>query len=108
MASGGLGAVRDTLSSVFGGKKESRKPDTNATGTSYFSGGWTTVGEHGPELVNLPGGSKIYSNQTSGQMVSGSRSVNVHIDHMEVRSEEDIDRVAEKLAKKIEEAEDNM
>ena len=66
------------------------------------------MGEQGPELVNLPGGSKIYSNQASGQMVSGSRSVNVHIDHMEVRSEEDIDRVAEKLAKKIEEAEDNM
>ena len=66
------------------------------------------MGEHGPELVNLPGGSKIYSNQTSSQMASGSRSVNVHIDHMEVRSEEDIDRVAEKLAKKIEEAEDNM
>ena len=66
------------------------------------------MGEHGPELVNLPGGSKIFSNQTSSQMVSGGRSVNVHIDHMEVRSEEDIDRVAEKLAKKIEEAEDNM
>lgn len=109
VAADAFGAVRGAIGNVFGGgEKKNAKPDTNATGTSYFSGGWTAVGEHGPELVNLPGGSKIYSNQTSSQMASGSRSVNVHIDHMEVRSEEDIDRVAEKLAKKIEEAEDNM
>lgn len=109
VAADAFGAVRGAIGNVFGGgDRKNSKPDTNATGTSYFSGGWTQVGEHGPELVNLPGGSKIFSNQTSSQMVSGGRSVNVHIDHMEVRSEEDIDRVAEKLAKKIEEAEDNM
>jgi hypothetical protein len=33
--------------------------------------GLTLVGERGPELVNLPGGSRVYSNQQSQQMTSG-------------------------------------
>jgi phage-related minor tail protein len=33
--------------------------DRNATGTNYFRGGTTLVGEMGPELVALPQGSKI-------------------------------------------------
>ncbi len=37
----------------------------NATGTNYFRGGTTLVGEMGPELVELPTGSKIKtSNET--------------------------------------------
>lgn len=33
--------------------------DQNATGTNYFQGGRTLVGERGPELVTLPRGTKI-------------------------------------------------
>lgn len=98
--------------------------DANATGTSYYGGGWTTVGEHGPELMYLPSGTKIKSNSDSENMVrnaSGSPqvfsgtgeaaktgNVNITIQHMEVRNDADIDKIAEELAKKIEEAEENM
>lgn len=40
-----------------------------ASGTSFAPGGLSLVGEHGPELVNLPRGSKVHSNsQTRGMM----------------------------------------
>lgn len=79
----------------------------NATGTQYFPGGWTTVGEHGPELMNLPSGTKILSNMESNQ-VKGSTKIDIHVEHMEVRSDADINAVAEALAKKLEEAEENQ
>lgn len=108
---GAVKAVSGAVSKVrgiFGGGKSKETPATNATGTSYFSGGWTTVGEHGPELVNLPGGSKILSNPVTQQVQGGSRNINVNVEHMEVRSEQDIERVAEEIIRKIEEAEDNQ
>ena len=45
------------------------KPGT-ATG-AMSSGGWTTVGERGPEVVDLPRGSRVYSNTESKQMGGG-------------------------------------
>jgi hypothetical protein len=35
------------------------------------AGGWTLVGEGGPELLNLPGGSHVYSNADSRAMMGG-------------------------------------
>lgn len=113
----GIGKVSGAVSKlrgVFGGgdsggENGGSAGDTfaNATGTTFFSGGWTTVGEHGPELMKLPAGSKILSNGASEQKTS-DRSVQVNIEHMEVRKDEDIDRIAETIVKKIEEAEDNQ
>lgn len=80
----------------------------NATGTPYFSGGWTTVGEHGPELMSLPAGTKILSNQASNNVQKGDRKISINVEHMEVRSDADIQRVAEELAKRLEEAEENQ
>ena len=40
----------------------------NAAGTTNWRGGLTWVGESGPELVALPRGSRIWSNQESQQM----------------------------------------
>lgn len=37
----------------------------NAHGANYWSGGLTWVGEQGPELIQLPKGSRVYSNQES-------------------------------------------
>lgn len=42
----------------------------NASGTESWRGGLTWVGEAGPELVALPRGSQIYSNQESRQMAA--------------------------------------
>lgn len=44
----------------------------NATGTDSWRGGLTWVGESGPELVQLPGGSRIYSNQESRQIAAAA------------------------------------
>ena len=56
----------------FGGGE----PAQNASGTDNFRGGWTWVGEQGPELLNLPAGSRILSNPNSmrliGQMAAGN------------------------------------
>lgn len=41
----------------------------NAAGTDSWRGGWTWVGEKGPELLNLPKGSQIMSNAESQKMI---------------------------------------
>ena len=50
------------------------------------------------------------SNPMTQQVQGGSRSrnINVNVEHMEVRNEQDIERVAEEIIRKIEEAEDNQ
>ena len=47
-----------------------KKIGHNALGTNYWRGGLTWVGEQGPELIELPKGTKIYSNQKSMEMIS--------------------------------------
>jgi len=44
----------------------------NAAGTDNWRGGLTWVGESGPELVSLPRGSAIYSNQESRQIAAAA------------------------------------
>lgn len=44
----------------------------NAAGTDSWRGGLTWLGEHGPELVDLPSGSRIYSNQESRQIAAAA------------------------------------
>lgn len=118
----GVQGAAEKVKGFFGGKV-----DANATGTSYYSGGWTTVGEHGPELMYLPSGTKIKSNSDSENMIGGSTAagsgntqvfntekvsnaagVTIVIQNMEVRSDEDIDKIAERLVTKLEEARENM
>jgi len=49
----------------------SGKPWTpNANGTINSPGGMTLVGERGPELINLPKGSQVFSNQKSKNMIT--------------------------------------
>ena len=95
----------------------------NATGTSYSAGGWSTVGEHGPELMKLPSGTKILPNSAvqnnapapipaaapanTGGGGWGTITVSIVIEKMEVREEADIEKIAEKIVEKIEEAADN-
>lgn len=50
-------------------------PFDNATGTSYFPGGWTWVGERGPELMRLPGGSQIMNASRSRTETSRNATV---------------------------------
>ncbi len=45
--------------------------ETRAKGDSSFSGGMALVGEEGPELVILPQGARIFSNQDTRGMIPG-------------------------------------
>lgn len=64
----------------------------NAGGTENWRGGLTWVGEAGPELVSLPQGSQIYSNQESQQM--GGDTFYITIDAKSVKEFNDIVEMA--------------
>lgn len=51
----------------------------NATGTTYFGGGLTTVNEHGYEVMDLPQGTRIYPHSESEKMMNQTPSVNVSV-----------------------------
>ena len=44
------------------------QPGHEATGTSFYPGGVTTINEQGDEMIELPTGSKIYPARESGRM----------------------------------------
>lgn len=68
-------SIVEKVKSVFtGGGKEK-----NYSGTSFFQGGLTMVGELGPELVQLPHGSKIYNDNVTKRMLSGDKGITQHI-----------------------------
>lgn len=45
----------------------------HAAGTNFAPGGLSLVGEKGPELVNLPRGSQVFSNPITEKLLSGVR-----------------------------------
>lgn len=51
----------------------------NATGTSYFPGGWTRINERGGEIVNLPGGTQIIPHDVSRRAVGQTVKVYVTV-----------------------------
>lgn len=55
----------------------------NAAGTEYWKGGGTWVGESGAEYVQLPRGSRIYSNQESRQMMGENNTWNITVANIE-------------------------
>lgn len=66
----------------------------NASGNHNWRGGYSWVGENGPELVSLPRGSSILSAQESREAV-GDTYVNVTIDAKNVREFNDVIRIVE-------------
>lgn len=77
-AGGGGGGYSSSNNPSGGGGRRGfgKAPKNNAKGTANFEGGWTWVGEEGPELLNLPKGAQILSNPESkkmiGQMADGN------------------------------------
>jgi TP901 family phage tail tape measure protein len=59
----------NTIYQTTGARPISGRAAHNARGTDSFKGGLTWVGEQGPELMELPPRTKIYSNQKSEKMV---------------------------------------
>lgn len=71
-----------------------------ASGTMYAPGGYALVGERGPEIVDLPRGSKVYPNGeipaglAGGTTVNESNVYNISIDASSVEEFDDIVRIA--------------
>lgn len=63
------------------------------------TGGIAVVGERGPELVNLPAGSRVHSNSASGRM--GGNTINVHVNGRVGASDAEIRDIANKVAREI-------
>ena len=81
--------VNGTISSVGQIKNSSQR--YHAIGTQYFEGGRTWVGEHGPELVDLPRGTRIYNNQESKSITNSPvYNVTVVADMSKIRSVQDV------------------
>ena len=91
----------------------------NAKGTSNFIGGLTRINEKGGEIIDLPRGSRIYPHDESvakaykdGMMATTSNNITISIpklaDSIVVREDADIDRIATKLAHKLEKVSQNL
>ena len=52
----------------------------HASGTDYFQGGRTWVGEEGPEIVELPRGSRIIPNKQASQISNATNNYYITID----------------------------
>tara|TARA_R100000406_G_scaffold21699_1_gene13522 strand:- start:3185 stop:5083 length:1899 start_codon:yes stop_codon:yes gene_type:complete len=64
--------------------------------------GLTVVGERGPELVNLPAGSRVHSNRDSAKMMGGSVVNNFNITvNAKDTSKAEMRRIADEIGKQI-------
>lgn len=82
-------------------------------GTNNWQGGAAMIHDRGGEIVDLPKGSRVYPHDKSVDMArregaalaGGSGGINIMIqklaDKIEVRNDQDIDRIAEALALKL-------
>lgn len=55
-----------------------------AVGTKYHPGGPAIVGEEGPEIIDLPRGSKVYTNKETNDMLSGGDTYILQVNMDEV------------------------
>lgn len=115
-----IGAINkisvDLPSAVGGGHIGFNIPTipTLAKGTDYWQGGIVQISEKGGEIVDLPTGSRVYPHDESVRIArkDGRKNYSIAIaklaDSIVVREEADIDKVAEAIVKRIEQAIDNM
>lgn len=75
---------------------------THATGTNYFSGGATEVGEHGGEILNLPNGTQIIPHDISKQMRSGySINCPVTIQGNVIGNEDFVNQIGQAISSRV-------
>lgn len=65
----------------------------NAAGTDNWRGGLTWVGENGPELAELPAGTKIHNAQESQRMGGNVIYATVNIDAKNVKEFNDVVKI---------------
>ena len=87
---------------------------TLATGSKNWRGGLVQISEKGGEIVDLPKGSRVYPHDESVRKAyqDGARNVSINIpklaDTITVREDADIDKIAIKLADRLEKVSLNM
>lgn len=87
---------------------------TLAKGTDNWKGGIVQISEQGGEIVDLPSGTRVYPHDESVRKArqDGMKRLSVTIaklaDQIIVREEADIDKIADAIVRKIEDAELNM
>lgn len=93
----GAGANMDNIGGILSGNDSATQRAWsnvfNASGDYNFGGGFTWVGENGPELAYLPQGSRIFNNQESREM--GGDTFYVTIDAKNVKEFNDIVKMAQ-------------
>jgi len=85
-----LQASMSAVGNAMSGGRNNNKVGHNATGTQSWRGGLTWVGENGPELVDVPMGSRIYNNRESEAMASNTYNINMNCDLSKMRSVSDV------------------
>ncbi len=68
-----------------------------AVGTKYHPGGLAIVGENGPELVNLPRGSQVFTTQETKDMLQGGDTFILQVNMDEIEDVYKLKRVFEDL-----------
>lgn len=102
---GGVSAVKSSMdevktvgNDVIGAAQKSgqSKPRYNAKGTEYYEGGETWVGENGPEIVDVPRGSRIVTNEQSRKK---NTKGNTYIFNIQSESVKEFKRIVEMAEK---------
>lgn len=83
-----VGSIQDPIKQVQTGRIPA-----HARGTNYHTGGLALVGEKGPEIVDLPRGTKVYPNGTGP---SGGDNYYITIDAKNVREFNDVVNMAQR------------
>lgn len=88
-----MNSVAQSVNSAKSTSPTSKKPNSpkyNARGSSNFEGGSTWVGEEGPELVDLPAGSRIYNHDESKKIGGSVNNYYVTIPAKDIKEFNDI------------------
>ena len=101
-----LGSVPGKIKDAFGSAgKKVLKLFGFARGTDYAPGGWSLVGEEGPEIINLrPARTTVAVPQATNR----TTNINITIEHAEMSSTERVKELAYELARLLEEEADDV
>jgi hypothetical protein len=72
-------SITETITRIIRTVTSGGGADDNYSGTSFFPGGLTMVGELGPELVALPRGSRIYNDHETKEILGGNKGITQNI-----------------------------
>lgn len=95
---GDFGGVKDSWDYIISNIKSGLGIKTKgyASGTDFYPGGLSLVGEYGPEIVQLPRGTKIYPNGTAPNLgTAENNTYNISINARDVREFNDIVKMAQ-------------